>query len=225
MITQQQQRLELVGQMTSGIAHDLNNQMMLIMNHLDYAVRQIPAHQPVRGDLADVRKAAERCTEMISSLLAFGRPAVTRLRRTDLTVTLAESARLLRRLIPGRIDLHFSIEPTLSAVMADETQIQQVILNLAVNARDAMPAGGVLQIEARNFGGGVTLTVRDNGVGMTAEVLRRIQEPYFTTREASGGTGLGLSMVARILEEHKAAMSVESTPGQGTCFHILFPRA
>jgi two-component system cell cycle sensor histidine kinase/response regulator CckA len=224
MITDQQQRLELVGQMASGIAHDLNNQMMLILNHLDYALRQIPAHQPVRGDLTDVRKAAERCTEMIGGLLAFGRPTVARLEATNLTVVLAETARLLRRLIPSNIDLQFTIDPDLLPVLADETQIQQVVLNLAVNAREAMPNGGVLQIEARNFGGAIAITVRDNGVGMTPEVLSRIQEPYFTTRQGSGGTGLGLSMSAKILAEHRATMSVESEPGHGSCFRILFPR-
>jgi two-component system cell cycle sensor histidine kinase/response regulator CckA len=223
MITDQQQRLELVGQMASGIAHDLNNQMMLILNHLDFALRQIPAHQPVRGDLGDVKKAAERCTEMISSMLAFGRPTIARLRRTDLTVSLAESARLLRRVMPARIDLQFAIDRDLAPVWGDETQIQQVILNLAVNARDAMPNGGVLQIEARNFGGSIAITVRDTGCGMTPDVLSRIQEPYFTTRQETGGTGLGLANVARILEEHNAVMSVESVPGEGTCFQILFP--
>jgi two-component system, cell cycle sensor histidine kinase and response regulator CckA len=223
MITDQQQRLELVGQMASGIAHDLNNQMMLILNHLDFALRQIPAHQPVRGDLTDVKKAAERCTEMIGSLLAFGRPTVARLQRTDLTVMLAESARLLRRVMPARIDLQFSIDRELLPVWGDETQLQQVILNLAVNARDAMPSGGVLQIEARNYGGSLAITVRDNGCGMAPEVLSRIQEPYFTTRQDSGGTGLGLANVARILADHQAVMSVESTLGEGTRFHILFP--
>lgn len=224
MITDQQQRLELVGQMASGIAHDLNNQMMLILNHLDFALRQIPAHQPVRGDLTDVRKAAERCTEMISGMLAFGRPTAAPPEPTNLTVILAETSRLLRRLLPSHIDLRFTIEPDLLPVVADETQIQQVILNLAVNARDAMPEGGILQIEARNYAGAVTMTVRDNGTGMAPEVLSRIQEPYFTTRQDSGGTGLGLAMVARILAEHGATMSVESEPGAGSCFRILFPR-
>ncbi len=208
--------------MTSGFAHDLNNQMMLILNHLDYALRQIPAHQPVRGDLCDVKKAAERCTEMIASMLAFGRPTIARLETTDLTVMLVETARLLRRVLPTMIDLQFAIDQNLISILADETQIQQVILNLAVNARDAMPRGGTLRIEARNFGGSLALTVRDTGTGMPPEVLSRIREPYFTTRADSGGTGLGLTMVSRILDEHKAVMSVDSTGGEGTCFHILF---
>jgi two-component system, cell cycle sensor histidine kinase and response regulator CckA len=222
MITEQQQRHELLGQMASGIAHDLNNQMMLILNHLDFSLRQIPAHQPVRGDLVDVRKAAERCTEMISSLLSFGRPTLARLRTTDLSPMLAESARLLRRIMPAFIDLRFSIDPNLTPILADETQIQQVLMNLAVNARDAMPNGGVLQIEVRNYGGSVALSVRDTGIGMSKDVLSRIREPYFTTRAASGGTGLGLAMVARILDEHNAVMAVESTPGEGSTFNILF---
>jgi signal transduction histidine kinase len=223
MITEQQQRLELVGQMASGIAHDLNNQMMLILNHLDFALGQLPAHQPVRRDLNDVKKAAERCTEMISSLLAFGRPTIARMHLVDLTLMLAESARLLRRIIPARIELQFTMDHNLRSVVADETQIQQVLLNLAVNARDAMPNGGLLQIEVRNCENALGFTVRDSGIGMPPEVLRRIHEPYFTTRAGSGGTGLGLAMVNRILEEHNAEMSVESTVGQGTCFRILFP--
>jgi two-component system, cell cycle sensor histidine kinase and response regulator CckA len=222
MITEQQQRLELLGQMASGIAHDLNNQMMLILNHLDFALRQIPAHQPVRGDLVDVKKAAERCTEMIGSLLAFGRPTLAKLSMTNLSGVLGETARLLRRVMPAMIDLRFSIAPNLTPILADETQIQQVLLNLAVNARDAMPRGGVLQIEVRNYGGSVAMTVRDTGCGMSPEVLGRIREPYFTTRSAKGGTGLGLAMVARILDEHQAVMSVESTVDEGSTFHILF---
>src|ERR1700688_1803135 len=177
MITEQQQRLELLGQMASGLAHDLNNQMMLILNHLDFALRQIPAHQPVRGDLVDVKKAAERCTEMIGSMLAFGRPTLARLQMTNLSGMLGESARLLRRVMPAMIDLRFAIDPDLTPILADETQIQQVLLNLAVNARDAMPRGGVLQIEVRNYGGTIAMTVRDTGSGMSPEVLGRIREP------------------------------------------------
>jgi signal transduction histidine kinase len=222
MITEQQQRLELLGQMASGIAHDLNNQMMLILNHLDFALRQIPAHQPVRSDLVDVKKAAERCTEMIGSLLTFGRPTLAKLTKTDLSGVLGETARLLRRVMPATIDLRFSIDPALISIFADETQIQQVLLNLAVNARDAMPHGGILEIEVKNYGGTVAITVRDTGCGMSAETLGRIREPYFTTRAARGGTGLGLAMVARILDEHQAVMSVESSVGEGSTFHILF---
>jgi two-component system cell cycle sensor histidine kinase/response regulator CckA len=196
---------------------------MLILNHLDFALRQIPAHQPVRGDLMDVKKAAERCTEMIGSLISFGRPTIARLKMTNLTPMLAETARLLRRVMPASIDLRFSLDPNLADVLADDTQIQQVVLNLAVNARDAMPRGGTLLIEVLNFGGSVALTVRDTGVGMPPEVLSRIREPYFTTRQASGGTGLGLAMVSRIVEEHKAVMSIESKVGEGSCFHILIP--
>ena len=222
MTTDQQQRLELVGQLASGIAHDLNNQLMLMLNHLDYALRQIPAHQPVRADLNDVKKAAERCTEMISSLLAFGRPTVGRLELTNLTMMLAESARLLRRVMPAAIELQFFIDTNLVSVFADETQIQQVLMNLAVNARDAMPNGGTLRIEVRNSGASLEITVCDTGTGMTPEVLSRIREPYFTTRQATGGTGLGLATVSRILKEHLAVMSVESKPGEGSCFHIQF---
>jgi signal transduction histidine kinase len=223
MTTDQQQRLELVGQMASGIAHDLNNQMMLILNHLDFALGQIPAHHPVRSDLSDVRQAADRCTEMISSLLSFGRPTLARLCNTDLTLMLAECGRLLRRSFPGKVDLQFRIEPNLLPVFADATQIQQVIINLAVNARDAMPNGGTLQIEARNYAGSVAITVKDTGHGMSPDTLSRIHDPYFTTKQQSGGTGLGLAMVAKILEEHKAHMSVESAISEGSCFRILLP--
>jgi signal transduction histidine kinase len=159
---------------------------------------------------------------MIGSLLSFGRPTLARLKTTNLTAMLAETARLLRRVLPSAIDMRFSIDPDLTPIVADDTQIQQVILNLAVNARDAMPNGGVLEIAALNYGGAVALTVRDTGSGMTPEVMSRIREPYFTTRVANGGTGLGLTMVARILDEHQAVMSTESVVGQGTCFHVLF---
>jgi two-component system, cell cycle sensor histidine kinase and response regulator CckA len=223
MTTQHQQRLELVGRMATGIAHDLNNQMMVILNHLDFALEQIPAHHTVRANISDVQRAAGRCTEMIESLLAFGRPSEVELRPTGLEPILAETCRLLRRTIPANIDLRITIDSSLNPVLADTTQIQQVLMNLAINARDAMPRGGKLTIEARNHAGGVSLKVCDTGVGMSLEVQRRIFEPYFTMKRDSGGTGLGLAMVADIVKKHGAVIQMESIAGKGTCFRILFP--
>jgi two-component system cell cycle sensor histidine kinase/response regulator CckA len=223
MTIEQRQRLETIGQVTSGIAHDLNNQMMLILNHLEFAMERIPAHFAVRKDLSDVRRAAERCTEMIDSLLMFGRPAETKLEIIDLTVVLAETGRMLRRALADTIDLKFTLDPDLRPVLADATQIQQVIVNLAVNARDAMPAGGTLEIDACTFGGSLAITIRDTGCGIPEELQGRIFEPYFTTKRETGGTGLGLSMVSDILKRHNAVLSLESSAGTGATFRILLP--
>ncbi len=223
MITDQQQRLELVGQVASGIAHDLNNQMMLILNHLEEALGRVSEQEDLYRDLSDVRLAAERCTEMIGSLLNFGKPSRTRLVATDLKLLLAETGRLLRRAIPAKIDLVISTEPGSCEINGDATQIQQVVMNLAMNARDAMPNGGRLFIRVSKARDQVDLMVSDTGCGMAAATQEHIFEPYFTTKQESGGTGLGLAMVANIVKKHGARISVESSLGHGSCFRILFP--
>ena len=223
----QQQRLEMVGQVASGIAHDLNNQMMLILNHLELALGRVSADDELYRDLSDVRSAAERCTEMIGSLLTFGIPSRVQFAPVDLTTLLAETGRLLRRAIPNTIDLVVATEQAGGdggcEVDGDATQIQQVVMNLAMNARAAMPNGGKLRIQACCAEGQVSLTVSDTGCGMTPELQSRIFEPYFTTRGESGGTGLGLAMVAGILRRHGAQVSVESSVEKGSSFRITFP--
>jgi two-component system, cell cycle sensor histidine kinase and response regulator CckA len=224
MTTEHQQRLELVGRMATGIAHDLNNQMMVILNHLDFALGQMPAHFPVRASISDVQCAAGRCAEMVASLLSFGGAAEPSHRVISLEPILAETGRFLRRTLPANIDLRWNIEPPLNQVLADETQIQQIVTNLVLNARDAMPRGGKLLVDARNQNGGITLTVWDTGMGISSEVRNRVFEPFFSTKEdGPSGTGLGLATVADLVKKHGAEIELDSVPGKGTCFRILFP--
>jgi two-component system cell cycle sensor histidine kinase/response regulator CckA len=226
--TEHQQRLELVGRMATGIAHDLNNQMMVILNHLDFALGQMPAHFPVRASISDVQCAAGRCAEMVASLLAFGSSAESSLNVISLEPILAETGRFLRRTLPANIDLRWNIEAPLNPILADMTQIQQVVMNLAINARDAMPRGGKLLVDARSHEGGLALTVWDTGSGISTKVRDRVFEPFVTTKSKgvdgkAGGAGLGLATVAEIVKRHGAEIELESVPGKGTCFRILFP--
>ena len=219
----QSQRLELIGTVASGVAHDLNNQLTVILNHLEFAVHKLDPFHPVLPHLLDVQRAAGRCAEMTSSLLAFGARTSSRFQRLNLQGTLEETARLLRRVIPATIDISLTVDPLLETVMADATQIQQILVNLSINSRDAMPQGGILEINAANRPGGIALTVRDNGAGIPAHILSEIFEPFFTTKGSTGGSGLGLAMVKAIVEEHGGSMTVESDLGAGTLFSILLP--
>jgi two-component system, cell cycle sensor histidine kinase and response regulator CckA len=223
MKIEHQQRLELVGRMATGIAHDLNNQMMVILNHLDFALEQIPAHYAVRTNLADVQRAAGRCTEMLGSLLSFGRPSRRELLPVELEPVISETGRLLRRVLPANIELLVEVEPKLNVVIVDSTQIQQILINLAMNARDAMPKGGKLIISAENHEDRIWLKVADNGIGINARDHQQIYEPYYTTKSKSGGTGLGLVMVASLVKQNGGTIRVESQPGIGTRFRIEFP--
>ena len=223
--TQQSQRLELIGAVATGVAHDLNNQLTVILNHLDFAMHELPASAPGRQNLADVQRAAMRCTEITRTLLGFGARGTARPERLDLAPLLHETARLLRRVIPTTVQIALAIDPSLDAIVADATQIQQVLINLSINARDAMPQGGLLAIRAENGAGSVILTVEDNGCGMSAEVREHIFEPFFTTKEEGAGTGLGLAMVSSIIESHGGSVEVETRPAEGTTFRLVLPAA
>ncbi len=221
---QHSQRLELIGTVASGVAHDLNNLLTVILNHLDFALYRLESNHPVRANLADVQRAAMRSTELMGALLSFGARTPTRYQRMNLTTVIEETVRLLlRRVMPSTIEIVQTVDPKLGTVLADATQIQQILVNLSVNARDAMPRGGSLEISAKNQGDKVVLSVRDNGSGITAEVRERIFEPFYTTKGDSGGSGLGLAMVASIVDAHQGSITVESDPGQGTTFQISLP--
>ncbi|MCU1259684.1 MAG: sensor protein [Bryobacterales bacterium] len=219
------QRLELIGTMACGVAHDLNNQLTVILNHLDFALRGLGPHDPVRASLTDVQRAAYGCAEMLGSLVGFGARTHSRFQRLELEPVLSETARFLRRIVPSNIQITLVIDPTLQPVVADATQIQQVLINLSINARDAMPDGGSIEIVARNEPDRVALIVRDTGCGIPAATRDYIFEPFFTTKSEMGGSGLGLAMVAAILEDHGGAITVDSQPNRGTCFHLFLPVA
>jgi two-component system, cell cycle sensor histidine kinase and response regulator CckA len=234
----QAQRMEAVGRLAGGVAHDFNNLMSAVVGFSDLVLAQLDPLHPVRRYVEDIRRAGERATALTTQLLAFSRKQVLQPRVLDVNGVVRDIQTLLRRLIGADIDLVGSLEPGLRSVEADPGQLEQVIMNLVVNARDAMPTGGTLTIATANTtftgdesdgaphlpaGGYVTLTVTDTGHGMDAATVGQIFEPFFTTKEEGKGTGLGLATVFGIVRQSGGDITVDSEVGRGTSFRIYLP--
>jgi len=236
----QAQKMEAVGRLAGGMAHDFNNLLTVIRGYSELLLGRLGPTDDMRKDMEEVKKAADRASGLTRQLLAFSRRQFIAAKVLDLNALVANMDGMLRRLIGEDIvELSAELDPSLGAIKADPGQIEQVIMNLVVNARDAMPKGGRLTIETRNVtigeevrldavgvapGSYVLLTVRDNGHGMDAETRSHLFEPFFTTKEKGKGTGLGLSTVYGIVKQSGGSIIVESTPGRGTTFRIYFPR-
>jgi two-component system cell cycle sensor histidine kinase/response regulator CckA len=235
----QSQKLEAVGQLTGGIAHDFNNIVTAIMGYSEFALRDLrEGRDPERieSEIEAIQTAGERARELTQQLLAFSRQQVLQPRVLDLGEVVSTAERLLHRLIGDNIRITTASEPDLALVKCDATQIEQVLMNLAVNARDAMPEGGTLSIETANVtltreqgeglgldaGAYVTLSVADTGHGIPEEVLPQIFEPFFTTKEVGRGTGLGLATVHGIVHQSSGGIEVDSSP-TGTTVRSYFP--
>ena len=220
---QQAQRLESIGLLAGGIAHDLNNVLAAILLYAEAAEGQLAPELPVREDLAEIRQAAESARNITRQLLAFGRQQELQPQVIELGGVALGLEPMLRRLLGE--DVVLTIRARASRhVLADLGQIEQVILNLAVNARDAMPTGGTLAIEVHDRGEAeVELRVADSGIGMDEATLARIFEPFFTTKEKGKGTGLGLSTVFGIVKQSGGAVWAESVAGEGATFHVTLP--
>jgi len=221
------QRLEAVGRLAGGVAHDFNNLLMVITGYSHMLLDAMHLSDPARQDLEQVVKASERATDLTRQLLAFSRRQGVRASLVNLNVLVQEMDRMLRRVLGEGIELIIRLAPELKIVRADPGQMEQVILNMVVNARDAMPSGGELVIETRNSGAPgkecVTVAISDTGIGMDSQVLSRVFEPFFTTKEH--GTGLGLATSYGIVKENGGELRVDSTPAKGTSFHIELPAA
>jgi signal transduction histidine kinase len=234
----QAQKMEAIGRLAGGIAHDFNNLLMVINGCTEFLLSDLTREDPGRNDLEQIRQAGQRAVSLTSQLLAFSRKQVLQLRNVDLNHAIAETSTILRRLIGENIDLVIVPQPDLWPVKADLGHMQQIIMNLAVNARDAMPRGGKLTIETANVdldedqiarhavmpaGDYVMVAISDNGLGMDAETQARIFEPFFTTKR-QGGTGLGLSTVYGIVKQSGGFIWVYSEVDRGTTFKIYLPR-
>ena len=232
----QAQKMEAVGRLATGIAHDFNNLITVLLGYSEELGEHVTRDSPLRKPVDEVRRAAERASGLTQQLLAFSRRQQSTVTKPiDLNVTVSNMQDLLRRLLGVEITLEVKLEPKLGFVSADPVQMGQVIMNLAVNARDAMPNGGTLGIETRVVelgaehldvipGPHVMLLVRDTGVGIAPDVQRQLFEPFFTTKEAGQGTGLGLSMVHAIVRQSGGHVTVDSELGKGTTFRVYLPR-
>ncbi|HSW45057.1 MAG TPA: ATP-binding protein, partial [Phycisphaerae bacterium] len=227
----QSQKMEAVGQLAGGIAHDFNNLLMVIQSYTDLARQTLPFSSPAWEALEHVTQAATQAVGATRSLLTFSRQVAVDKKPVDLRHIIEMSVRMVARVLPNSIQVVADVPGDRPiGVLADAIQIQQVILNLAINARDAMPEGGTLRIAAATSpandpkGPTVLLTISDTGCGISPETMERIFEPFFSTKTPAKGTGLGLSVVHGILGEHGGSISVASQPGQGTTFTILLPR-
>jgi PAS domain S-box-containing protein len=236
----QAQKMEAIGRLAGGIAHDFNNLLTSMMGNADLILRRLSPSAPVREDVEQIQEAAQRAASLIAQLLAFSRKQVLNPRVVQINDAVANMARMLKRVIGDRVELVTDLDPQRGAVRVDPVQLEQVIMNLALNARDAMPQGGQLTIRTRcvrmddpaarglsevDPGLFVELAVLDTGVGMDAKTKARIFEPFFTTKEIGRGTGLGLSTVYGIVRQSGGAIHVESEPGKGSSFSVYLPQA
>jgi two-component system, cell cycle sensor histidine kinase and response regulator CckA len=231
------QKIEALGRLAGGVAHDFNNLLSVILGHTAFALEAVGEADPVRGDLLEVEKAGRRAAALTSQLLAFGRRQVLQPLALDLNHVVVELEKMLRRLIGEDIRLEKSLVSGLWLTLADPAQVEQVIMNLVINARDAMPNGGLLTISTANFEQGagaggplpagdyVVLTVTDSGSGIDEATRARLFEPFFTTKPQGKGTGLGLATVYGIVSQSGGQVQVESEPGHGSTFRVLLPRA
>jgi two-component system, cell cycle sensor histidine kinase and response regulator CckA len=225
----QSQRLESVGQLAGGIAHDFNNFLSVIRGYARFLLDGLDEDEPLRSDAAEIEKAAERAARLTSQLLVFSRHEVVQRQVLDVADVLSGITSILDRTLGEDVSLRTDVERPLRRVEADPTQIEQVLVNLAVNARDAMPSGGELHIDLANVDSGpgdapaVRLAVRDTGTGMAPDVVERAFEPFYTTKPKGEGTGLGLATVYGIVTRTGGTVEIHSTPGEGTTIEVLLP--
>jgi two-component system, cell cycle sensor histidine kinase and response regulator CckA len=236
----QSQKMDAIGRLSGGVAHDFNNLLGVIIGYGEILEERVPESDPLRASVDQILKAGRRASSLTRQLLAFSRQQVLEPKILSLNAVVSDMEKMLHRLIGEDIELAIQLEPQLGSTRADQGQIEQVIMNLVVNARDAMPDGGKLAIQTWNFeidqkfaeryaypvvtGSYVLLTVSDSGTGMDTATQQRIFEPFFTTKEKGKGTGLGLSTVYGVVKQSGGYIDVISAPEKGTTFNIYLPR-
>jgi nitrogen-specific signal transduction histidine kinase/CheY-like chemotaxis protein len=232
------QKLDSIGRLAGGIAHDLNNVLMPIVGYTQLLMAEFPSPGQVHDDLKEIYRAAERASSLVRQILAFSRKQMLQVEELDVNGAVNDFASMLTRVIGEHIELRLALAPDLSLVRADRSQLEQVLLNLSVNARDAMPHGGRLVIRTASVevGAGdesvppgtprgpcVRVSVEDSGRGMDDQTREHVFEPFFTTKSMGEGTGLGLATVFGIVKQHGGHIAVRSEPGRGTTFTIWLP--
>lgn len=233
------QKMKAVGQLSAGLAHDFNNLLAVIIGFSDVLLGQFDSQDCAHHKVQEIKKAAKRAAALTTQLMSFARQQVVDPRVLDINAVVCDSCKLLESLLGREIELVLLLNPRVGYVLADTQQIEQVIINLSLNARDAMPKGGVLTIETANYevteaeaarrvpmapGSYVKITVRDTGIGMDAGTQAHLFEPFFTTKALGQGTGLGLATVYGIVKQSGGFIWVESERGRGTTFDIFLPR-
>jgi CheY-like chemotaxis protein len=232
--------MEAMGTLAGGVAHDFNNILAAIVGYVELTMLDVAEVTKVKHNLEEVLRASKRARDLVNQILAFSRQSQNELKPVEITPIVKETLKLLRASLPTTIEIRHHIEPSTGAIEADPTQIHQVLMNLCTNAAHAMgEEGGLLEVSVTKVavdastaplnleidpGAYLRISVRDTGHGMTSEVLERIFDPYFTTKDKGKGTGLGLAVVHGIVISHKGGICAESEPGTGTCFHVYFPR-
>ena len=231
----QAQRLETTGKIAAGVAHDFNNLLMVIGGFADVLRDQLPPEHQLQGDVAEIHKAAERGVRLTRQLLSFGQARAKQRQALQLSRVVDDMDKMLRQIVGPYVDVRLTLDSDLPLIEADRSQIEQVILNLCVNARDAMPAGGILTIKTASVqtdarsgttgpsGHRAMLAVSDNGYGMSEETQKHIFDPFFSTKTAEKGTGLGLTIVHEIVTKSGGAITVHSFLGEGTTFQVFLP--
>jgi nitrogen-specific signal transduction histidine kinase/CheY-like chemotaxis protein len=236
----QAQKMESIGRLAGGVAHDFNNLLSAIIGYTELTLLKLPAESPLKDYLLTVKDAGEKAAELTHRLLAFSRKQVLQMRAVNLNASLENMVKMMSRMVREDISLELYTDPSVVTIMADPVQIEQIVMNLIVNARDAMPHGGKLIIETANAyldedfiirhenvkrGAYVMLSVSDTGIGMSRKVQERIFEPFYTTKGMAEGTGLGLATVYGIVKQHSGYIYVYSEVGKGTTFKIYLPVA
>jgi two-component system cell cycle sensor histidine kinase/response regulator CckA len=235
----QAQKMEAIGRLAGGVAHDFNNLIAVILTYATMGLEDLPEGSPLRSDLGEIKRASERAAALTRQLLAFSRRQLLQPRVVDLNAAVAEAEKMLRRMVPECVATRFHYDPEPRRVRVDPAAFDQCLMNLVVNARDAMPESGELEISvsartldadtAREHGVSpgpyATVSIRDTGVGMDDAVRARLFEPFFTTKERGKGTGLGLSTVFGIVKQSGGGIEVRSAPGAGATFLLFFPQS
>ena len=233
------EKLETIGRLAGGVAHDFNNMLTAIAGHAELAQRHLSAEHPAADHIEQIVSAAMSAAGLTRQLLAFSRKQMVRPRALDVNAVVSDVERMLRRVIPEHIEVRLELDPDAGTVRMDASQLEQIVLNLAVNARDAMPSGGRLRIATGRVslgaerasslglapGAYVSLRVSDSGTGIADDVRGRIFEPFFTTKETGKGTGLGLATVLGVVEQNGGAIELHTELDRGTRFEVLLPRS